>query len=101
MDEMKDFSNSNTSNKNTDEIINKIQNSLNRLQSAINNKQLLDNLNYNQTDIQNNNLNIRKKTIDSQKITRINKPSITEENIQNNNIYNSMYNYSSIMNSLV
>ena len=99
MDEMKDFSNSNTSNKNTDEIINKIQNSLNRLQSAINNKQLLDNLNYNQTDIQNNNLNIRKKTIESQKITRINKPSITEENNQNNNIYNSMYNYSSIMNT--
>jgi len=99
MDEMKDFSNSNTSNKNTDEIINKIQNSLNRLQSAINNKQLLDNLNYNNTDIQNNNLNIRKKTIDSQKITRINKPSITEVYNQNNTNYNSMYNYGYVMNT--
>ena len=102
MDEINDFSNSNPTNKNTDEIINRIQNSLNRLQSAINNKQLLDNLNNNKKNIHNNNLNIRKKTLDSQKISRINKTSINEDNIQNNIIYdnnNSIYNYSSVMNT--
>ena len=102
MDEINDFSNSNPTNKNTDEIINRIQNSLNRLQSAINNKQLLDNLNNNQKNIQNNNLNIRKKTLDSQKISRINKTSVNEDNIQSNIIYdnnNSIYNYSSVMNT--
>ena len=101
MDEINDFSNSNPTNKNTDEIINRIQNSLNRLQSAINNRQLLDNLNNNQKNIQNNNLNIRKKTIDNPKIARINKPPINEENAQNNIIYdnNSMFNYSSVMNT--
>ena len=102
MNEINDFSNQNSSNKNTDEIINKIQNSLNRLQSAINNKQLLNNLNNNQKNFKNNNLNIRKKTIDSQKITRINRPSINEENIQSNKIYdnnNSMFNYSSVLNT--
>ena len=51
MDEINDFSNSNPTNKNTDEIINRIQNSLNRLQSAINNKQLLDNFNNDKTNI--------------------------------------------------
>ena len=50
---MNEFKNLN-SNKNTDEIINKIQNSLNRLQSAINNKQIADNLNKkNETNTKN------------------------------------------------
>ena len=100
MDEKKIFSNLNSSNKNTDEIINKIQNSLNRLQSAINNKQLLDNFNNDKTNIQNKNINFRKRTIDNIKISRKNKPSYTEEKIQNI-IYdnNSMFNINSVMNT--
>ena len=100
MDEKKIFSNLNSSNKNTDEIINKIQNSLNRLQSAINNKQLLDNFNNDKINTQNKNINFRKRTIDNIKISRKNKPSYTEEKIQNI-IYdnNSMFNINSVLNT--
>ena len=100
MDEKKILSNLNSSNKNTDEIINKIQNSLNRLQSAINNKQLLDNFNNDKINTQNKNINFRKRTIDNIKISRKNKPSYTEEKIQNI-IYdnNSMFNINSVLNT--
>ena len=82
MDEINQFSNQNTSSKNTDEIINKIQNSLDRLQSAINNKQIFDN-NNSKNNIPNQNINIRKRTIDSKNISRKNNPSLTEENLSN------------------
>ena len=83
MNEMNEFENLN-SNKNTDEIINKIQNSLNRLQSAINNKQIADNLNKkNETNTKNINLNNRQTRIDNYKNIRKNKPSIKDENMSN------------------
>ena len=100
MDEINQYPNQNTSSKNTDEIINKIQNSLDRLQSAINNKQIFDN-NNNKSTNPNQNTNIRKRTIDSKNITRKNNPSLTEENISNalfdNN--NSMINNNTVFNT--
>ena len=83
MNEMNEFENLN-SNKNTDEIINKIQNSLNRLQSAINNKQIADNLNKkNETNTKNINLNNRQTRIANYNNIRKNKPSIKDENMSN------------------
>ena len=100
MDELYEFSNQNNSSKNTDEIINKIQNSLDRLQSAINNKQILGNINS-KNNIPNQNINIRKKTIDSKNSSRRNNPSLTEENISNilfdNN--HSMFNNNKVFNT--
>ena len=79
MDEMNQIENYNSSNKNTDEIINKIQNSLERLQTAINNRQIIDNINNNQ----NKNLTLRKKTFETKNIQRKENPSLKEETTSN------------------
>ena len=55
----------NSSNKNTDEIINKIQTSLERLQTAINNRQIIDNITNKNSKNNNQNKNsiLRKKLL--------------------------------------
>lgn len=82
MDEMNQIDNLNSSNKNTDEIINKIQNSLERLQIAINNRQIINNIN-NKNNNQNKNLTIRKKTFESKNIQKKDYPTLAEENLSN------------------
>ena len=85
MEEINQNTNLNYSNKNTDDIIYKIQNSLDRLQTAINNKQILDDIN-DKTNIKNTNLTLRKKTFENKIIQRKGNPLLTEGN--NSNILN-------------
>jgi hypothetical protein len=82
MEKMNQFKNLNYSNKNSDDIIYKIQNSLDRLQTAINNKQIFDNID-DKTNIQNtkNNSNIFNSLINTDKIT-------TERKINQNRLLN-------------
>ena len=89
MDEMNQIDNLNSSNKNTDEMINKIQNSLERLQIAINNRQIINNIN-NKNNNQDKNLTLRKKTFESKNIQKKDYPTLAEENLSNlakENIY--------------
>ena len=100
MEEINQNTNLNYSNKNTDDIIYKIQNSLDRLQTAINNKQILDDIN-DKTNIKNTNLTLRKKTFENKIIQRKGNPLLTEgnnSNILNNNNY-SMLNNNSLFNN--
>ena len=75
----------NSSNKNTDEIINKIQTSLERLQTAINNRQIIDNITNKNSKNNNQNKNsiLRKKLLDEKFPLKKENPSLTETNISN------------------
>ena len=90
MDEINQYSNRNPPNKNPDDMINKIQNSLERLQNAINNRQIIDNINNNKEYSKNKNLSMRKKAIDSKNNSRKDNPSLTESNLSNL-LYNDNY----------
>ena len=87
-----------SSNKNTDEIINKIQTSLERLQTAINNRQIIDNI-ANKNNNQNKNSILRKKLLDEKFPLKKENPSLTESNISNL-LNNNNYSMSNDNNSL-
>ena len=91
----------NSSNKNTDEIINKIQTSLERLQTAINNRQIIDNITNknNKNSNQNKNSILRKKLLDEKFPLKKENPSLTESNISNL-LNNNNYSMSNDNNSL-
>ena len=91
----------NSSNKNTDEIINKIQTSLERLQTAINNRQIIDNITNKNSKNSNQNKNsiLRKKLIDEKFPLKKENPSLTESNISNL-LNNNNYSMSNDNNSL-
>lgn len=97
MEEMAQNDDLSSSNKNTDEIINKIQTSLERLQTTINNRQIIDNI----TNTNNNqNKNVRKKLLDSKPHPfKKENPSLTESNISNL-LNNNNYSMSNDNNSL-
>ena len=97
MEEMAQNDELSSSNKNTDEIINKIQTSLERLQTTINNRQIIDNI----TNTNNNqNKNVRKKLLDSKPHPfKKENPSLTESNISNL-LNNNNYSMSNDNNSL-
>ena len=90
-----------SSNKNTDEIINKIQTSLERLQTAINNRQIIDNIanKNNKNNNQNKNSILRKKLLDEKFPLKKENPSLTESNISNL-LNNNNYSMSNDNNSL-
>ena len=83
MEEKNQIVNLGASNRNTDDIVNKIQNSLERLQTAINNRQIFDNINNSKKNIPNKNITSSKRTIDTQEKSKKENPSMTSSALSN------------------